>query len=297
MTGLSSVLKMSLVFKLSPLEYIKSLGFNPFEWQMDILESQHKRKHINGARQSGKSTLISSKPSHRAKFFPGSLSVVIAATEKQAVEDMGRIRDFMHRDQSYPKIERSSDSLIALENGSRVIVVPATETAARGYSSPDIIMLDEDSRIDDLVYKSGIRPMLTDNAKCELLEISTPNGRIGHFYKASISDHWERFEIRAPWEIDGMNLVPAEPEAEYRARRKQKGIRAYYSPRHANYAEQQENLAEMSELMYRQEYLCDYVEPQGQAFSYDEIDSIFREGARPLDLSIQEAPIKALELA
>jgi hypothetical protein len=292
---ISETLRLNLIFKLSPLEYIKSLGFKPFEWQAAILESNHKRKHINGARQAGKSTLISSKPSHRAKFFPGSLSVVIAATEKQAVENMGRIKDFMRRDATYPKIERSGDSLIELDNHSRIIVVPATETAARGYSSPDIIMLDEDSRIDDIVYKSGIRPMLTNNAKCELLEISTPNGRLGHFYKASISNHWERYEIRAPYEIQDMQLVAAESEAHYRARRKEKGIRAYYSPRHANLEEQQENLDEMSELMYRQEYLCEYVEPQGQTFSYDEIDSIFKEGARPLDLAIIAAPIKALE--
>lgn len=294
---LSRIEREDLVFTFSPLRYILALGFKPFPWQARTFESPHKRKHINGARQAGKSTTISGKPCHRARFFPGSLSIILAATEKQAVEDMERVKDFMSRDPHYPNIVRDSDSLIELSNRSRILVVPATEKAARGYSSPDIIMLDEDSRIEDTVYKSGVRPMLTDNEKCEVCAISTPNGRLGHFFNASRSSRWERYVIRAPWEIDeeAMALVPAEPEERFRARMAKDGILGYYSPRHAIESEQQENLEEMGALMYRQEYLCEYVEPEDQVFSYEEIDRIFRPGAAPLAGGLAPAPLKALE--
>lgn len=270
-----------LLYTLSPLRYIQSLGFKPFPWQAQIITSHHKRKHINGARQAGKSTIISSKPCHKARFFPGSLSVILAATEKQAVEDMERVKDFMSRDPHYPDIVRDSDSLVELSNKSRLLVVPATEKAARGYSSPDIIMLDEDSRIDDMVYKSGVRPMLTDNEKCEICAISTPNGRIGHFYNASRTARWERYLIRSPWEIDdaSITLFAAEPEMVFRKHWAKQGVIAYYSPRHAIKSEQQENLEEMGALMYRQEYLCEYVEPEDQVFSYDEVERMFKRGA------------------
>ena len=286
-----------LVYSLSPLKYIRSLGFKPFAWQAAIIDSHHKRKHINGARQAGKSTIISSKPCHRARFFPGSLSIILAATEKQAVEDMERVKDFMGRDPEYPDIVRDSDSLVELSNRSRILVVPATEKAARGYSSPDIIMLDEDSRIDDMVYKSGVRPMLTDNEKCEVCAISTPNGRLGHFFSASRSNRWERYLIRSPWEIDedAVKLVAARDEQTFNIEQAAQGVMGYYSPRHAIETEQQENLEEMGVLMYRQEYLCEYVEPDDQVFGFDEIEALFTPGVHKLEGTFERAPVMAME--
>jgi hypothetical protein len=268
------------VYGLSRDRYIRSLGFKPFEWQTDILESQARRKIVNGARQSGKSTIIASTPSHRARYWPKSLSIVLAATERQAVEDIEKIKDFISRDPTYPEIMRDSDSLIELSNGSRILVVPATEKAARGYSNPDIIILDEASRIEDAVYKSGVRPMLTDNEKCELIAISTPNGRMGFFANAWASDRWERYEVRSPWEIgeDKWTLVETMPERRYRETMAKRGIKGYYSPRHHVFSEQQENLIEMGADMYRQEYLCEFVEPDEQTFTYDEVDAIMHPG-------------------
>lgn len=40
--------RRSLLFTLSPLAYIRSLGFDPFAWQGDVITSDHKRKAING---------------------------------------------------------------------------------------------------------------------------------------------------------------------------------------------------------------------------------------------------------
>jgi hypothetical protein len=275
-----------LRYTLSPLAYTKSLGFTPFEWQQDILTSTHKRKAINGARQSGKSTIISVKPCHKARFFPGSLSLVAAPTERQAVLNMERIRAFIALDPDYPDIKRASDELIELANGSRIAVVPATERAARGYSSPDIVMLDEASRIEDPVYRSGIMPMFTDNAKCELILISTPRGRLGFFHHANNSERWEKYEVRAPWEVIDLEyrLVPAMPEEEYKKKKAIQGIRAYYSPRHYHIEEQQMNLEEMAPLMYRQEYCCEFVEPEDQVFSYDDIAAMAEREVTPLDV-------------
>jgi hypothetical protein len=289
--------RRDLLFTLSRVKYVQSLGFTPFNWQSDILNSQSRRKIINGARQAGKSTIIASTPCHRAKYFSKSLSVVLAATERQAVEDIEKIKDFMSADTFYPDVVRDSDSLIELANGSRILVVPATEKAARGYSNPDIIILDEASRIEDAVYRSGVRPMLTDNEKCELIAISTPNGRSGFFAKAYESDRWERYEVRAPWEIseDGWSLETAGDETLYRKHLATKGIKAYYSPRHHSLEEQQENLEEMGADMYRQEYLCQFVEPDSQVFSYDEISAMFSGEAEKVDFQlVDKSPIQPL---
>jgi hypothetical protein len=275
-----------LLYTLSPLHYIRSIGFHPYTWQEDVLRSGHMRKVINGARQAGKSTIISSKPCHTAKYFPGSVSLIVAATEFQAGLDMLKVKDFIAHDPDYPDRDRSSDSMIKLANGSWIMVVPATETSARGPSAPRLIILDEASRIEDIVYMSGIVPMLTDNKDCELALISTPHGREGFFFKAMNNPAWERYEVRSPWEAAGMDFTLTEGESEeaYRRRMVTRGIRAYYSPRHGNREEQEFNLGEMGPLMYRQEYGVEFVEPEDQVFSYKDIERMMEAKAGAIDL-------------
>jgi len=287
------------IYQLSITRYVESLGFEPYLWQKEIYRSEHKRKLINGARQSGKSTLISSKPCHRSKYWPGSLSIIIAATEEQAIEDMRKVKDFIARDPDYPRLVRDADTLLELSNKSRIVVRPATEKGARGQSSPDLIILDEASRIEDAVYKGAVRSMLTDNEKCELAAISTPNGREGFFFRAWESSRWEHYEIRSQWDVDeeGWRLVPAMPEKAFREPREKKGIRAFYSPRHRNLEEQQENLEEIGPLMYRQENNVEFVEPEDQVFSYEEVEKMFSREVKSMDFGlVKEREVAALEV-
>ena len=283
------------VFALSRHRYLCSLHSDivpvPHDWQRDIVESTAKRKLVNGARQSGKSAVISVVPCHGARFFPKSLHIIIAPNEKQAGEDMGKVKSFIAHDNAYPEIVRYSESEIELVNGSRIIIVPATETAARGYSKPRTIILDEASRIPDIVYKSGVIPMLTNNPDCELIAISTPNGKGGFFYKAMQNALWERYEVRSPWDVseDGWGLVEAIAEAEYVAKMKARNVKAYYSPQHFDLKEQMFNLGEMGRDMYKQEYCCEFVEPNEQAFSYSEIEHMFKNTIKPLDFSVPDA--------
>jgi hypothetical protein len=263
-----------ILYTLSPLRYIRHIGFTPYEWQAAVMESGHKRKVINGARQAGKSTIVSAKPCHTARFYPKSISLIIAATEKQAFLDMEKVKEFISHDSEYPKIKRRSDELITLENGSWIMVAAATEKGARGPSAPRLILLDEASRIDDIVYRSGVIPMLTNNPECELVNISTPNGKSGFFYESFNNPRWERYEVKSPWEVVDIEFRLEEGESgeAYGKRRAGAGILAWHSPRHADKEEQEFNLNEMGPRMYRQEYRCEFVEPEDQVFSYEEIE-------------------------
>jgi hypothetical protein len=275
-----------ILHALSPYHYIRSLGFSPYEWQEAVLRSPHKRKVINGARQAGKSTIVSAKPCHIAKHYPASISLIVAATEQQAFYDMEKVRDFIAHDPNYPEIKRDNDRLVTLANGSWIMVVPATERAARGPSAPRLILLDEASRIEDIVYRSGIIPMLTDNPDCEMISISTPNGKAGFFFESFNSQRWERYEVRSPWDVIDIEfrLEPSTPELEYRRKQAEKGIRGFYSPRHQNRVEQEFNLGEMGPLMYRQEYGVQFVEPEDQVFNYEDIERLMNSTAAGIDL-------------
>ena len=273
-----------LLYAISCYHYVRSLGFKPYDWQGAILKSTRKRKAVNGARQAGKSTIVSAKPCHVAKYYPESVSLILAATEYQAFLDMEKVKDFIAHDLNYPKIERSSDRLIMLANGSWIMVVPATEKAARGPSAPKLILIDEASRVENIVYQSGIIPMLTDNPDCELIQISTPHGKLGFFFDAMNNPKWERYEVRSPWDVVDLEfrLEPAEPEAEYRRKCAEKGVLGFYSPRHMNKEEQEFNLGEMGTNMYLQEYGVQFIEPEDQVFSYDEIEKLMSSTAEPL---------------
>jgi hypothetical protein len=293
--GLAEKMSSQIASMLDPGHYAQELGLQCYPWQRAILRSNHKRRILNKARQAGGSTIASTLPCWTARFLPGSLTVVAAAVEKQAVEDMEKIKSLSAGDPELV-VKRASDELLEFENGSRILVVPATEKSARGYSAPAMILLDEASRIPDPVYASGIMPMLTHNPRCSVVALSTPNGREGFFARAWKSERWERFEVRAPWEVveESWELIPARSEREYREEREKRGIMAWYSPRHEDAGEQVFNLREMGARMYKQEYLVEFVDAEGQIFAYDDIDALLATQVDPFVTGVDEIQIEAL---
>ena len=284
--GSPRITKSEIDFLLGMLdrkEYIRGLGFSPFEWQDRLLESEAKRIIILAARQSGKSTIVSSLPCHLAKYRASSLCIVIAPTEKQAKEDMLKIRQFMQLDKTYPKIKRASDDMLFLENRSRIIVVPATEAGARGYSKPDLVLIDEASRVDDEVYNSGITAMFTGNPEGRLILLSTPHGKTGFFHARweMEGDGWDRYEICSPWipvtGVNGHDLVRMDEQhiKNFIEDRKRKNIWACLSPRHENYEEQLDILRDQGERLYMQEFRCEFVETDATVFDYVDIEAAF----------------------
>ena len=97
---------------ISRSAYAVSCGFFPYSWQKAVLDSRAKFKIIDGARQSGKSTIVSVIPAHKAKFKSKSLSLVIAPTRAQANEDMLKIKELAHNDPDYPTVKQQIQELV-----------------------------------------------------------------------------------------------------------------------------------------------------------------------------------------
>lgn len=273
-----------VTYALDPVAYIEHLGFLLFEWQKDVLRDESRRIVINGARQIGKSTIMSAFVCHHAKYFPGSLCVILAPSKDQAAIDMRKIIEFIGMDRTYPETKHETTEEIELVNGSWIKVVAATDKGARGYSNPDIILLDECSRIPDEVF-DAVKPMITNNHFARIIEISTPNGKMGFFYNHYHLDRWSKYLVTSPWDVttDGgtptlfkrdisedhllalMELKPTDK------------LKIYISPRHLDKEEQEENVESMSYLKYRQEFLCEFVDAQDQVFGQDLIRRMFHE--------------------
>lgn len=274
-----------IIYGMDMSRYLRSIGWDVFPWQEAVLSDPSTRICIDGARQGGKSTIMSAVTCHHAKYFPGSLSVILAPTLMQAGEDMQKIKAFIAMDRDYPRLVRSGAQEIATERGARILVLTASDDAARGFSNPDIILFDEASRITDDVFEA-VRPMITDNPKARIYEISTPNGKQGFFYDHFSSPRWSRYLVRAPWiAVSGMRgpeLVAISEEDARRTLRsnlppqaKSGEIKLFFSPRHYTEAEQSEALEQMHIRKYLQEYGCEFVDAEDQVFSQSLIEEMF----------------------
>ena len=70
-------------------------------------------------------------------------------------------------------------SCCALANGARVVSLPGDPDTLRGYSAPKLIIKDEAGFVSDAM-QAVLDPMLAVS-KGRLIEMSSPNGKRGHF--------------------------------------------------------------------------------------------------------------------
>lgn len=152
-----------------------------------------------------------------------------------------------------PEKERESALQLHLENGSRIIGLPASEGKIRCYSSVALLIIDEASRAPDEIYRA-MRPTMAVS-QGRIVALSTPFGKRGWFYDEWIGeDPWQRVRVQA----DQCSRIP--PEFLEKERRT------------------------MGERWYRQEYFCSFEDTVDTVFSPDDIAAALVDGIAPLAL-------------
>jgi hypothetical protein len=140
---------------------------------------------------------------------------------------------------------------MALDNGSRIVSLPSSESNIRGFSSVALVMEDEASRVDDNLYRA-VRPMLAVSAG-KIMLMSTPWGKRGHFFEEWTGiNEWERIEIPATKcpRISPMFLAEEEKA--------------------------------LGNWWYQQEYMCQFMETTDSLFRYDTIMAAMDDDVKPL---------------
>lgn len=265
----------NLAGALDPVQYLYSLGFDAYDWQIEALDQSLRRLILNCARQSGKSTVIAAKAVHKAKFFPGSLILLVSPTDFQSIELMKKIEDFMRHDPDLPFMDVDSKHEKVFTNGSRILARSGEERSVRGISGPDMIIIDEASRVKHELYMA-IRPMMT-GADTELVMMSTPKGKTGFFYEA-----WTKGSVWKKIEVVGMDILGKwKSERAYKMQRKKEDITAYWSPRHtAEFLE--EELEAMGKYFFQVEYCGAFLEPMDQIISEEDLEASFERALKPM---------------
>lgn len=258
---------------LSPVYYLKSLGWRPFKWQEHAIQ-KHYRLVLNCCRQAGKSTVVSAKAIHRAKYYPNSLILLISPSERQSVELMNKVEAFMSCDPQLPRLATDNKLEKEFINKSRILALPGSEKTTRGFSEPAMVIIDEASRVEEELYYS-LLPMMED-PEAELILMSTPHGKRGFFFDAWNSVHWSKVEVT------GRDILKRfRSEKQYMAIREKDGIWACYSPRHT-----EKSLKMKYDLMgdwwYRQEYCGEFVDSEDSVFNTDDIMAAITDSVKPL---------------
>ena len=244
----------SFHYALSPVGFARTrLGFHPDPVQAGILATSARRILINCCRQWGKSTTTAALVAHRLVHEPGTLIVLVAPSVRQSAELLRKVEAFL-RPLGIPRRGDGINSAsLLLPNRARLVALPGGDATIRGFSAVSLLVLDEAARIPDETY-FAVRPMLAANPKAVLCAVSTPHGQQGFFYESWThgGPAWTRFQVTAP---ECPRLSP-----DFLA---------------------EEKLV-LGDTRFRQEYLCEFLQPDDCYFPADWIDAALTRDGKPL---------------
>lgn len=184
--------------KTDPVAFARLLGMQPDPWQERLLRARG-NVLLNCSRQAGKSTGASMLVVHRAVTMPGHLALLISPSLRQSTELFRKVRAFMERVPGGVRLVEDNVLSLQLANGSRIVSLPSSEATIRGYSAVDTLIEDEAAFVDDGL-NVAVRPMLAVSGG-QMILMSTPNGRRGHFYEAwDGPGPWHREKVTC-WEV------------------------------------------------------------------------------------------------
>lgn len=225
----------SIAASLDPVMLMQTSGFEADRWQADLLRSDSRRILVLCNRQAGKSTVAAATAVHEACFRPGSLVLLVSPSLRQSSEAFRKVLEVYRSSGRIVAVKSESALRLELENGSRVVALPAGEETIRGFSGVSLLIIDEAARVPDELYYS-VRPMLTVSGG-RLIALTTPWGRKGWFYNEWVnSDYWSKIKITA-----------------------------LQCPRLTEQILDQERQS-MGEAWFRQEYLCEFLDAGGEGF-------------------------------
>jgi len=244
-------LAADLRLALDRVSFASSLGLDPDPWQERLLRSTSPRVLLNCSRQSGKSTMSGVIALHRALYFPGSLVLCLAPSERQSKELFAKVSDSYRRLRGTPAPASDRKLGMHLPNGSRIEALPGSEKTVRGFSGTSLLIVDEAARVDDELYYA-VRPMLAVSGG-SLMMLTTPYGKRGAFFEEWTGGRgWDRYEVPA---AECPRITPGFLDEEREA---------------------------LPSWVYRQEYECSFEDTEDQIFTHEMVQAAVTDDVKPL---------------
>lgn len=227
---------------ISPKRFTKAaFGFTPDDNQLGVMTRTDAEQLIVWNRQYGKSATLAALCLHTAIFQPGSL-ILIAAQKKDIAQEMIRKAKLGARILNagmYPKATNDNAGSLELSNGSRILSVSGSDGGPRGYSV-NLAIVDEASRVPEEYYQA-LMPTQATIKKPKFIALTTPKGKIGWFW-----NKWSK--EKAPF----------------------KQLLTYKDCPRISEAFIEKERSRLPDHIFRQEYLCEFIDPDSSFFDYDD---------------------------
>ena len=231
-----------IAFALDPTLLMRTAGLEIESWHRKVLLSSAPRLALLCPRQSGKSTTVAVLALHTAIYRRGSNVLVVSPTQGQSDLLFDIIRKVFQTLPRKPAATVLRDR-IDFPNRSRILSLPGCERTIRGHTA-HLIVIDEAARVQDDLYQEALFPM-TGATDGRIVALSTPHGRRGF---SSMPAQMIRTGSRS-------RSVPTEL----------KRIKP----------EKLEEARSLGERMFRQEYMCEFINDDTQFFPSELIEAAF----------------------
>ena len=242
-----------MAWSLDPALVMVDAGLTPDLWQSSLLRSRSRNILVNASRQAGKSEATSAKAIGKACVEDDALVLLVSRTQRQSDELYRKVYSFYERLGRPLEAVEDQARTLALANGSRIVSLPGSPDSLRAFSAPKLVIIDEASRVDESM-DSALSPMLATVPDGQLIQLSTPFGKRGFWYRAWTDREtpYERYEIKA-------SQCPRITAEFLRTERSRIGPN-----------------------MYAQEYECSFEETIDQYFSSEAVTAAFNPDLAPL---------------
>lgn len=204
-------------------------------WQKELIDSKGDEVIISG-RQCGKSTATSILAAKTALKNPNEFILIGAYVIDQAQLIFRKIHEYLLAKAPKKIRGRVTLNFLELKNGSKILCRPIGDTGAgmRGFSAT-MVIIDEAAFVPDRAWEA-IEPVISVT-KGRTILLSTPQGKRGFFYKASINPNYSK-----------------------------KIVSARDCPRHTKkFLDQKQS--EMSPIAFATEYLGEFIDDYNRKFS------------------------------
>lgn len=172
MNALGGFLDSTLV-ALDPVERFKRcMGLVPDPWAVDFLTTRSEFVLLHASRQVGKSSAASIVIYD--ELVRGGFVLATAPTERQAKELGRKVTFALEHDASAPRLLKGTQTELEIAGGGRFVVLPATGSNIRGYSSASLLVFDEAGYLEDDTVTS-LMPSRADSGR--IVMCTTPGPR------------------------------------------------------------------------------------------------------------------------
>jgi hypothetical protein len=224
------------------------LGISLDPWQRTALATRQDLLLLV-SRQGGKGETASLLALEAMLGDAGSRTVVVAPSERQTKRLVRRIkRSYRLLDGASPAVVDSQYAL-ELRNGSELLALSGSEETIRGLEAVDLLIVDEAALVEDELFAAVFPMLAVTNGRC--VAMTTPRGRRGWFH--------------SEWTGGGASW--------HRER-----ITAHEVPR-ISPAFLERTRLRIGDWMFRQEFLCEFLDQDDQVFSSDLIAAAMTDDA------------------